>query len=157
MIEKIDLANMKWGTIHGGSKYMKPLPVPKDLVISNVGSDENEARNFVAVDDKDLNIDLLVPDFSIFGKRKEDEYEFPTMGDPRLEDLEDIGEKEMIIWKRNQEMKLKTRMQKICVVIETFNATVREYFEFSNRLDHDSIFIDFEVRKSSSNSINIKV
>ncbi|CAI4057591.1 Ahk1p SKDI_04G1720 [Saccharomyces kudriavzevii IFO 1802] len=157
VIEKIDLANMKWGTIHGGSKYMKPLPVPKDLTISNVGSDENEARNFVAVDDKDLNIDLPVPDFSIFGKRKEDEYEFPTMGDPRLEDLEDIGEKEMIIWKRNQEMKLKTRMQKICVVIETFNATVREYFEFSNRLDHDSIFIDFEVRKSSSNSINIKV
>ena len=44
------------------------------------------------------------------------------------------------------------------VLIETFNATVREYFEFSNRLEHDGIFIDFEVRKpSSNNSINIKV
>ncbi|EJS44376.1 YDL073W [Saccharomyces arboricola H-6] len=155
-VEKIDLANMKWGTIHGGSKYMKPLPVPKDL-ITGATETENDTRNFVTVDGKDLDMDLPVPDFSVFGKCNEEEHEV-RMEDPKMEDLRNFDEKETVVWKQNQEMKLRTRVQKICVVIETFNATVKEYFEFSNRLEHDSIFIDFEVRKpSSNNSINIKV
>lgn len=158
VVERIDLANMKWGTIHGGSKYMKPLPVPKDLIVASAANNENEMRNFAFVRNSDLGFELPVPDFSIFGKCTEDEHDVPKIGSQSVENLKEISEKEMTIWKQIQDMKLKTRMQKICVLIETFNATVREYFEFSNRLEHDSIFIDFEVRKpSSNNSINIKV
>ncbi|CAI4059536.1 hypothetical protein SUVZ_04G1720 [Saccharomyces uvarum] len=158
IVEKIDIANMKWGTIHGGSKYMKPLPVPKDMIVVNTGKSENETRNLVTVDGKDLDIELPVPDFSIFGERKEHEHETPVKSGQSFEESEGCGEEDIAVWKQNQEMRLKTRIQKICVVIETFNATVREYFDFSNRLEHESIFIDFEVRKPSSNSsINIKV
>ena len=88
----------------------------------------------------------------------EDEQDVPKIGNQNVEDLKVTGGREVTIWKQIQDMKLRTRIQKICVLIETFNATVREYFEFSNRLEHDGIFIDFEVRKpSSNNSINIKV
>ncbi|CAI1901634.1 hypothetical protein SEUBUCD646_0D01730 [Saccharomyces eubayanus] len=158
MVEKIDIANMKWGTIHGGSKYMKPLPVPKDMIVVNSGKNEIETNDLILADGKDLDIELPVPDFSIFGERKEHEHETPVKSAPNLEESEGCSEEDIVVWKQNQEMRLRTRIQKICVVIETFNATVREYFDFSNRLEHESIFIDFEVRKPSSNSsINIKV
>ncbi|CAI5005879.1 ATV_HP_G0048340.mRNA.1.CDS.1 [Saccharomyces cerevisiae] len=157
VVEKIDLANMKWGTIHGGSKYMKPLPVPKDLVAS-VAKNESETRNLATLCGNGLDFEIPVPDFNIFGKCMEDEQDVAKIGNQNVEDLKVTGGREVTIWKQIQDMKLRTRIQKICVLIETFNATVREYFEFSNRLEHDSIFIDFEVRKpSSNNSINIKV
>lgn len=157
VVEKIDLANMKWGTIHGGSKYMKPLPVPKDLVAS-VAKNESETRNLATLCGNGLDFEIPVPDFNIFGKCMEDEQDVAKIGNQNVEDLKVTGGREVTIWKQIQDMKLRTRIQKICVLIETFNATVREYFEFSNRLEHDGIFIDFEVRKpSSNNSINIKV
>lgn len=51
---------------------------------------------------------------------------------------------------------LKTRFNKLCKLVRMFNKTVEEYYEYLNFLNHDSVFIDFEIRPPfHSNVINV--
>ncbi|CAR26566.1 hypothetical protein ZYGR_0H03840 [Zygosaccharomyces rouxii] len=51
---------------------------------------------------------------------------------------------------------LKTRLNKLSKLVRMFNKTVEEYYEYLNFLDHDMIFMDFEIRPPShANMMNV--
>lgn len=51
---------------------------------------------------------------------------------------------------------LKTRLNKLCKLVRMFNKTVEEYYEYLNFLNHDLVFMDFEIRPPShTNLINV--
>lgn len=77
-----------------------------------------------------------------------------------LEGLEPFDE-EIITSRRralhyNRHNALKTRLNKLAKIVRMFNKTVEEYCEYLNFLNHDSVFIDFEVRPPShTNMVNV--
>ncbi|CDH17174.1 related to UPF0592 protein YDL073W [Zygosaccharomyces bailii ISA1307] len=57
---------------------------------------------------------------------------------------------------RNKQMSSKTKLNKLSKIVRMFNKTVEEYYEYFNFLNHDSIFMEFEIRPPShTNMINI--
>lgn len=50
---------------------------------------------------------------------------------------------------RNKRMHLETRITKLSTLLKMFNQTVGEYYEHLNFINHDSIFLEFEIKTHS--------
>lgn len=62
-----------------------------------------------------------------------------------------------VVLNYNKVMHLKTRINKIAQLVRMFNKTVEEFYEYLNFLDHEYLFMEFEVRipAHSLNLVNI--
>lgn len=109
------------------------IPIPRYDILGDLSESTDEHL---------INNSEVLQKFQKFSLNNEqsNQCEFVSLGDDHVSPNYEVHSN------RSELMRLRTRLNKIALLIKMFNNTVEEYYEFLNFLDHESLFMDFEVR-----------
>lgn len=134
--------------LRNSSANTPTIPIPNYSILGN------ESDKELLIGASSSPVGCYNPDIDEMAQKTAAPLRYP--GQDTSEDHEAMARQ--FVLKHNKMMHLNTRINKMGQLVRMFNKTVEEYYEYLNFLDHEFLFMEFEVRipTHSLNLMNIE-